>query len=138
MLGNVSVNCEAILIQKLKIPMYIYNITTNIDESVHDTWLEWMKETYIPAMIATGKFIKALMTQVQVNEEMGGITYAVQYTAKSLADIQAFIKEDAKKLNELNNKFHGKMVSFTTEMKIIHTHERSEEHTSERQPRDHL
>lgn len=103
--------------------MYIYNITTNIEESVHDTWLEWMKETYIPAMIATGKFVKALMTQVQVNEEMGGITYAVQYTAKSKADIQDFIKEDAEKLNELNNQFHGKLVSFTTEMKIIHTHE---------------
>src|SRR5690625_7648916 len=107
MLGNVSVNCEAILIQKLKIPMYIYNITTNIDESVHDTWLEWPKETYIPAMIATGKYIKALMTQVQVNDEIGRITYAVQYTAKRLAEIQADIKQDAKKLDEINNKFNG-------------------------------
>src|SRR5690625_6421158 len=106
MLVNVSVNCEAILIQKLIIPMYIYNITTNIDESVHDTWLEWMKETYIPAMIATGKFIKALMTQVQVNEEMGGISYAVQYTAKSQDEIQAFLNEEVKKLKEFNNMFN--------------------------------
>src|SRR5690625_7485842 len=115
MLGNVSVNCEAILIQKLKIPMYIYNITTNIDESVHDTWQEWMKETYIPAMIATGKFINALLTQVQVNEEMCGITYVVQYTAKSQDENQAFIKQDDKKLNELNTKLLSKLLTFTTE-----------------------
>ncbi|SRR5690554_121836 len=103
--------------------MYIYNITTNIEESVHDSWLEWMKETYIPAMIATGKFVKALMTQVQVDEEMGGITYAVQYTAKSQEDIQAFLKEDEAKFDSLNAKFQGKLVYFGTEMKIIHTHE---------------
>ena len=103
--------------------MYIYNITTNIEESVHDSWLEWMKETYIPAMIATGKFTKALMTLVQVDEEMGGITYAEQYTAKSQADIQAFLKEDESKFELLNAKFQGKLVYFGTEMKIIHTHE---------------
>lgn len=103
--------------------MYIYNITTNIDESVNDEWLEWMKETFIPAMIATGNFTKAVMTQILVDEEMGGITYAVQYTAKNQEDIQAFIKEKAIEFGALNSKFHGKMVSFNTEMKIIHTHE---------------
>lgn len=103
--------------------MYIYNITTNIDESVHDAWLEWMKDTYIPAMIATGKFVKALMTSVQVDEEMGGVTYAVQYSAKTQEDIQAFLKDHADELNALNEKFRDKMVSFDTEMKIVHTHE---------------
>lgn len=102
--------------------MYIYNITTNIDEGVHDAWLEWMKDTYIPAMIATGKFVKALMTNVQVDEEMGGVTYAVQYTAETKEDIQAFLNEHAEELNALNEKFNGKMVSFGTEMKIVHTH----------------
>lgn len=103
--------------------MYIYNITTNIEESIHDSWLEWMKETYIPEMIGTGKFLKALMTLVQVNEEMGGVTYAVQYTAKSQEDIQAFRKEDEAKFELLNAKFQGKLISFSTEMRIIHTHE---------------
>ena len=46
--------------------MYIYNVTINIEETVHDKWLHWMKEEHIPAMLATGKFHKALMTRVQV------------------------------------------------------------------------
>ncbi len=103
--------------------MYIYNITTNVDESIHDQWLEWMKDTYIPAMLATGKFTKALMTRVLIEEEMGGITYSVQYTAKSATDLQAFIEEHASEINQLNKKYHGKMVSFNTKMKVIHSHE---------------
>ena len=61
--------------------MIIYNVTINIEESIHDTWVDWMKNEHIPDMLATKKFTKALMTRVLVEEEMGGITYSVQYTA---------------------------------------------------------
>ena len=54
--------------------MFIYNVTINIEESAHDEWLDWMKNEHIPDMLSTGKFIKALMTKVMVEEEMGGIT----------------------------------------------------------------
>lgn len=42
--------------------MYIYNVTINIDESVHDEWFKWMKEKHIPDMLSTGKFSKAQMS----------------------------------------------------------------------------
>ncbi|MGQ3086877.1 DUF4286 family protein, partial [Flavobacterium sp.] len=28
--------------------MIIYNVTINIDDSVHDKWLTWMMEKHIP------------------------------------------------------------------------------------------
>ena len=49
--------------------MYIYNVTINIEDTVHELWLEWMKKEHIPEMLATGKFSKALMTKVLVEEE---------------------------------------------------------------------
>ena len=52
--------------------MYIYNVTINIQEDIHDKWLEWMQKEHIPDMLNTGKFMKALMTKVLVKEEMGG------------------------------------------------------------------
>ena len=58
--------------------MIIYNVTINIDESVHDKWLKWMRETHIPEVLETGKFLKAKMAKVLVEEEMGGITYYIQ------------------------------------------------------------
>jgi hypothetical protein len=41
--------------------MIIYNLTINIDESIHDEWLLWIKEL-IPQVLATGKFKDAKLT----------------------------------------------------------------------------
>ena len=100
--------------------MYIYNVTTNIDKSVHDEWLQWMKEKHIPEMLATGKFNNAKMSQVLIDEEMGGTTYAVQYTTDSFETLQEYYKEDAPRLrNESMKLFKDKCVAFRTELKVI-------------------
>ena len=44
--------------------MYIYNVTLNVDESIHDEWLQWMSDIHIPEVLRTGKFTKALLSQV--------------------------------------------------------------------------
>ncbi|MEN8123488.1 MAG: DUF4286 family protein [Bacteroidota bacterium] len=100
--------------------MYIYNVTINIDESIQKEWLKWMREKHIPDMLATGKFIKALMTQVMVNEEMGGFTYSIQYTCDSKEILEKYYIEDANRLrNESQNIFSNKFVAFRTELNII-------------------
>ena len=99
--------------------MYIYNVTINIEESVHQTWLEWMKSEHIPAMLDTGKFSKALMTRVQIEEEMGGITYSVQYRTDSKATLEKYYAEDAENLRAQSRPFEGKFVAFRTELEVI-------------------
>lgn len=100
--------------------MYIYNITVNIDESVHDEWLNWMQTKHIPQVLATGKFTKALMSQVLVKEEMGGVTYSIQYICASAKLLQKYYEEDAEKLREESFKlFANKFGAFRTEMKIV-------------------
>lgn len=100
--------------------MYIYNVTTNVDESIHDKWLQWMKQKHIPAMLETGKFTKAKMSQVLVEEEMGGTTYAVQYTTESLDTLEAYYNEDMPKLQgDAIQLFGTKAVAFRTELKVI-------------------
>lgn len=99
--------------------MYIYNVTINIDESVHKEWLVWI-EQHIPEVLATGKFISAKMTQVLVEEEMGGVTYSIQYTAKTREDLDSYYSQDADKLRVSGlQKFADKMVAFRTELKVI-------------------
>ena len=100
--------------------MYIYNITTNIDESIHDSWIDWMKEHHIPKILKIGKFDKALMTQVLVKEEMGGITYSIQFTGDSKEILQKYFEnEEQKLLNEGQKLYGNKMGAFTTVMKIV-------------------
>ncbi len=101
--------------------MYIYNVTINIEESAHEKWRQWMQEKHIPDMLATGKFTKALMSRVQVEEEMGGLTYSVQYTTDSKETLNKYYQEDANKLRkEVQQLFPNQFVAFRTELEVIH------------------
>ena len=99
--------------------MIIYNVTINIDESIHNEWLTWIKE-HIPQVLATGKFTEAKLAKVLVDEENGATTYAIQYRAKSREDLEAYYKEDAEKLRQDgSSRFADKMLAFRTELEII-------------------
>lgn len=99
--------------------MFIYNVTINIDYEVKDEWLTWM-ESHILDVLNTGKFVAAKLTEVLIEEEMGGTTYSVQYSAKTKEDIQNYYKEDAQRLRaDGMRKFGDKMVAFRTELRLI-------------------
>lgn len=100
--------------------MIIYNVTINIDESVHDKWLSWMKQKHIGDVLATGKFLKAKLVKVLVEEEMGGITYSVQYFAESKAKLDSYYTEDADRLRQEGLQLFGdKMLAFRTELEVL-------------------
>ncbi|MEO9892352.1 DUF4286 family protein [Aurantibacter sp.] len=103
--------------------MYIYNVTTNIDESAHSAWLKWMQEIHIPAVLATGKFTSAKMSRVLIEEEMGGFTYSVQYSVSNKETLEKYYADDAPELrNQVAKLFPNKFVSFRTEMEIVSEH----------------
>lgn len=99
--------------------MIIYNVTTNVEESIHDEWLTWMRDEHIPAVLATGKFTKAIMTRVLVDEEMGGISYSTQYTTTDKATLMRYQEEDAPALVKDTERFTGKFVSFRTQLEVV-------------------
>lgn len=99
--------------------MIIYNVTINIDDSVHQEWLKWIKE-HIPQVLATGKFDKATLTKVLVDEEMGGQTYSVQYRSYSREALDAYYQDDAERLRQDGmQRFADKMLAFRTELQIV-------------------
>lgn len=103
--------------------MIYYNVTINIHESVHDQWLDWMQNKHIKDVIATGKFSSARMVKVLVEEEMGGLTYAIQYTTDSKKTLQRYYNEDAPRLREEGAKLFGdKMLAFRTELELVSEH----------------
>ena len=99
--------------------MYIYNVTINIDDSAHSEWLNWI-ESHITVVLNTGKFTSAKLTEVLVEEEMGGRTYSIQYSANTREDLDDYYKEDADRFrSESVKKFGTKMLAFRTELKLI-------------------
>ena len=99
--------------------MIIYNITANIDDSIHDYWLELIQQ-HIPKVLATGFFIKATFTKVLVEESMGGLTYSIQYLASSKAALEAYYQQHAAHFQaEESQRFADKMLAFRTELEWI-------------------
>jgi len=103
--------------------MYIYNVTTNVENAVHDDWLEWMKQTHIPDVLATGKFLNAKMCKVLVEEEMGGTTYSVQFAVADKQTLESYYAADAARLRgDAMKRFANQFVSFRTELEVISEH----------------
>ena len=99
--------------------MIIYNVTINVDADIHNQWLVWIKE-HIPKVLATGKFKDAKLTKVLVEEELGGITYSIQYRAHSREALDAYYAEDANRLRQEGLKrFADKTLAFRTELEVI-------------------
>ena len=100
--------------------MIIYNVTINIDESVHEAWISWMQQKHINDVLATGKFFKAKFIRVNVQEEMGGFTYCVQYFAENRKMLESYYNEDAERLRAEGLKlFADKMLAFRTELEVL-------------------
>ena len=103
--------------------MYIYNVTINVDTSIHPQWLEWMTQTHIPQMLGTGKFRTARICRVLLEEETGGITYAVQYQTDSREQLEAYYREDAARMRQDGfERFGEAFVAFRTELEIVSEH----------------
>lgn len=100
--------------------MILYNVTVNIDSDVRDEWLKWMKEVHIPDLLATGMFVECKLARILAEEE-GGMTYSVQYFARSMDDYDRYNREYAPKLQAEHDKiFSGKYVSFRTLLHVVH------------------
>ncbi|MEN1784194.1 MAG: DUF4286 family protein [Bacteroidota bacterium] len=100
--------------------MLIYNVTINVDDSIHDDWLLWMRDIHIPEMLATKNFIAAKMCRVLVDESAGGKTYAIQYTAPNRESLNRYYNRDAQRMRtKATKRYANKFVVFRTELEVI-------------------
>ncbi len=95
--------------------MIVYNVTINIDSEVEAEWLRWMKSVHIPDVMATNCFENTGMLKMMYEQEAQGITYAIQYTAKSIQMIEQYQKEFATALQaDHSARYKDKFVAFRT------------------------
>ena len=100
--------------------MYLYNITINVAQEVRKDFVNWLQNTHIPQVMDTGLFTEAKLVLVTENEEMGGITYATQYTCASAQKLKAYYRNFAPAFNQnLVQKFPEKVFIFGTELRVL-------------------
>lgn len=100
--------------------MILYNVTVNVEDSVHDEWLAWMKQSHIPDVMKTGKFTSNKIFRVLGDDDSGGKTYSIQYTCNSMNEFLEYEHNHAQALRaEHTAKFKDKFVSFRTLLESV-------------------
>jgi len=99
--------------------MFIYNVTVNINDDSHNSWVTWMKELHMPEVMKTGCFIDCQLVKVLYLEDEGH-TYSAQYKFLEMIDIENYQKHFAPKLQaEHSQKFKDKYTAFRTILQIV-------------------
>jgi hypothetical protein len=99
--------------------MILYNVTVSIDQSVHQDWLQWMRETHIPEVLATGCFLESRLSRIQ-GEEEGGVTFSVMYLAPSQEKYDEYQQVYAPKLQaDHTSHYIGKFATFRTVLQVV-------------------
>ena len=100
--------------------MIIYNVTVSIENASAEEWLQWMKEVHIPEVMATTYFLKYQIAKVMENEDHGGTSYAIQYTARNLEDLMEYQRNHAQELQAKHaERYKDRYVAFRTVLEVI-------------------
>lgn len=102
--------------------MIIYNVTVNIEDSVHDDWKKWMIEKHIPDVMETGMFKEYRFSKVLAEIEGGtGTNYSIQYLCESIEKLQEYQEKFAAGLQrEHTDRYKDKFVAFRTLLELQH------------------
>jgi hypothetical protein len=100
--------------------MIIYNVTIKVDRSIHDAWLQWLKEEHVPEMIATKCFTHAVILHLVEADDAEGITYATQYHAPDKETYNRYIEQFATTMRQKGlDKWGNKFIAFRTIMQVV-------------------
>jgi hypothetical protein len=99
--------------------MIVYNDTVILDDTAEQEWLTWMKETHIPAIMATGHFSSYRILSI-IDSPNDGVTYCVQYNADTIEQFQEYYSKHLFKFKEIHEQqFAERFVLFNTLMKTV-------------------
>lgn len=101
--------------------MILYNVTVNIDSECETEWVDWMKKVHIPDVMNTNYFYEhRFMKMMSAASDETGATYAIQYFAKKLDDLETYLDKEAPKLQkDVVIKYGSKIASFRTVLEEV-------------------
>lgn len=98
--------------------MIIFNVTTIIEENIHQEFVHFMHHEYIPEVMKSNQFDDAKLFRLTepVNE---GITYCAQYYTNSQKNIETYREEYLPNFQTLlMQKFPNKVVFFSSILEL--------------------
>ena len=95
--------------------MYTYNITSLVNHSILEDWVQWQKEINIPEIIATGCFSGFRFSRLLDHDETEGKTFVIQLFADTKSDYENFLETFDRDLRKKGfDKWGNDFVAFRT------------------------
>lgn len=100
--------------------MIIYNVTVNLEDSICDEWVQWMKLKHIPNVMETGCFEEYRFTKILTNHGGDGTNYSIQYLCKNMEILSDYQQTHAPKLQKEHiDRYGNKAIAFRTLLELI-------------------
>jgi len=98
----------------------IYNVTTKVEPTIADAWLQWLLNEHIPSVMKTNCFFDYKVVRLLDVDDSEGPTYAIQYVAESKADYNRYIELYASQLSKRSfEKWSDRCISFASVMEVV-------------------
>ena len=92
--------------------MIIYSVSTAMEESIENKWVEFMEGTQIPMIMKTGLFVDYRFVRVVPSQGVD-LTYNLQLRCKSHTELSQYRGQHEPMLERVvNQNFEGKLASF--------------------------
>ncbi|NDV66924.1 DUF4286 family protein [Bacteroides sp. 224] len=99
--------------------MLIYNTTYHVEDKVHDNFLIWLKESFMPE-IEKGGVLKSPRLCKVLSHQHEGTNYSLQWEVENSTLLHRWHSEYGVKFNEELTKIFGNdVVGFPTLMEVI-------------------
>jgi hypothetical protein len=100
--------------------MIVFNTTFHIDESLHEEFIEYMLQKFIPMSTKSGILTSARFSRVFGSDKDEGLSFAMEFQVADIEQLEKWNREESKVVHSLlMEKFKEKLVGFSTVMQTI-------------------
>lgn len=100
--------------------MYTYNVTIKIEKEIRQAWLDWMQNTHLAEVLASGMFTSSSLHELLEPEDEEGFTFVAQYQCESLENYTNYCNNFAPTLRQKGfNLFGNKFIAFRSLLQTI-------------------
>lgn len=100
--------------------MIVFNTTFHVEEEVHEDFIEYMLQHFIPMSTKSGLLTSPRLSRVFGKEEDEGLSFAMEFQVADVATLEQWNKQESGDIYApLLMKFKEKMVGFSTVMQTI-------------------
>lgn len=103
--------------------MLIFNTTFLAHQKVHDAFMQWLLEEYIPHMKNQGLFSQPQVAKVNIdNQNLDENSYSVQFHTPDMNELNAWREKEEKIiLEKLFANFGTDVLSFSSVLDIVYS-----------------